>query len=199
MYSNFRLSMALIAMIFPAYVMAEGDAARGALLADTCRGCHAVDSYTNAYPNYHVPRVAGQNSAYLVAALTLYRDGERAHPTMKAQTASFTDQEILDISAYLAAADPQPEAAAAVVGEAPEAAAVCAACHGAAGISPIPANPNLAGQHFDYLEEAIAQYESGDRKGPNAIAMKAQIGAVSKEDLAAILEFYASQAGVSSL
>lgn len=80
----------------------KGDAKRGEQLVYTCKGCHGVTGYRNAYPNYHVPRVAGQNEAYLVAALTGYRDGTRKHPTMQAQAQSFNEQDIADIAAYLA-------------------------------------------------------------------------------------------------
>lgn len=191
--------MVLSTMLFPAQALAEGDIERGKVLSDTCQGCHAVDSYTNVYPTYHVPRLAGQSAAYLAEALTLYRDGNRDHSTMTAQSASFTDQDIQDVAAFLASADPQLEASQAPSGKAPAAAAVCAACHGAAGVSPIPANPNLAGQHLDYLEQAVKEYKSGVRKGPNAIAMQAQMNAVSAEDLSAILRFYSVQDGLTSL
>jgi cytochrome c553 len=204
MYGKFRLAKAAVAIVFstlvlPAQVLAAGGIARGEVLADTCKGCHAVDSYTNVYPTYHVPRLAGQSAVYLAAALTLYRDGNRDHPTMTAQSASFTDQEIQDIATYLAAAGPQPDTAQMSAAEAPAAAAVCAACHGAAGVSLIPVNPTLAGQHLDYMEQTIRQYESGARKGPNAIAMQSQLGMVAAEDLAAILRFYAAQESLTSL
>jgi cytochrome c553 len=197
-YSNFRLAIAAILVLF-AQLSVAGDAARGAVLADTCDGCHAVDSYTNVYPTYHVPRIAGQNEAYLAAALTLYREGNRDHPTMTAQAGSFSDQDIQDIAAFIASTDPQLEATQTAAGEAPAAAVVCAACHGAAGVSPIPTNPNLAGQRLDYLEQATEQYKAGKRRGPNAIAMQAQMNAVSEEDLEAILTFYSKQDGLKSL
>ena len=80
----------------------QGNAARGRELIYTCKGCHGVTGYKNAYPNYHVPRVAGQNEQYLVNALTGYREGTRKHPTMQAQAQSFSQQDIADIAAYLA-------------------------------------------------------------------------------------------------
>lgn len=43
-------------------------------------------------------------------------------------------------------------------------AAVCAACHGAEGVSVIPDYPNLAGQKVKYLESAIKAYRDGQRK-----------------------------------
>ena len=80
---------------------AKGDAAKGKQLAYTCSGCHGIDQYKNAYPSYRVPKIAGQNEQYIVAALTGYRKGERNHATMQAHAQSFSDQDIADIAAYL--------------------------------------------------------------------------------------------------
>ncbi len=80
---------------------AQGDAGNGKSLFYTCTGCHGIEDYKNAYPTYRVPKVGGQNEAYLVAALAAYKKGERKHPTMQAQAESFSDQEIADIAAYL--------------------------------------------------------------------------------------------------
>ena len=79
----------------------EGDIDRGRQLAYTCTGCHGVEGYRNTYPTYHVPKIGGQNEAYLVAALNAYRAGERPHPTMRAQAESFSERDIADIAAYL--------------------------------------------------------------------------------------------------
>lgn len=78
-----------------------GDADNGKLLAYTCQGCHGVTGYKNAYPNYKVPRIGGQSNEYLVAALSEYKKGTRKHPTMQAQSESFSDQDIADIAAFL--------------------------------------------------------------------------------------------------
>jgi cytochrome c553 len=85
---------------------AKGDAQVGHALVYTCGGCHGVTGYKNAYPNYHVPRIAGQNYDYLVAALTEYKKGERAHPTMRAQGESLSEQDISNIAAYLSSLSP---------------------------------------------------------------------------------------------
>lgn len=78
-----------------------GDASRGKALTYTCRGCHGLTGYKNAYPSYHVPRIGGQSSTYLRNALNEYRNGNRQHPTMQAQAESFSEQDINDIAAYL--------------------------------------------------------------------------------------------------
>lgn len=78
-----------------------GDAAKGKTLTYTCQGCHGIEGYKNAYPNYHVPRIGGQSAEYLTNALTEYKNGNRKHPTMQAQSQSFSDQDIADIAAFL--------------------------------------------------------------------------------------------------
>jgi cytochrome c553 len=80
---------------------AEGDKAAGKTLVYTCAGCHGVPGYQNAYPNYHVPRIAGQNEQYIINALHSYKKGDRKHPTMDAQAESLSDQDIANIAAYL--------------------------------------------------------------------------------------------------
>lgn len=80
---------------------ATGDATRGKGLTYTCRGCHGVTGYKNAYPSYHVPKLGGQSETYLNNALKEYREGKRKHPTMQAQAESFSEQDIADIAAYL--------------------------------------------------------------------------------------------------
>lgn len=168
---------------------ADGDAANGQKLFETCRGCHSVPTYTNAFPNYHVPKIAGQHAGRVVAALTAYRSGERGHPTMHAQAASLTDQDIKDLGAYLAAAGGKPHGTA-PAGSAPEKAAVCAACHGADGNSPSPEFPILAGQHRDYLLQALHQYQAGSRSNP---IMAPQAKALTEQELRELAAWFAAQ------
>jgi len=91
----------MIAMLCASMMtQAAGDAEKGKLISYTCTGCHGIPFQMNAYPSYHVPRLGGQNEAYLVLALKAYRSGERSHPTMVAQATNLTDQDIADIAAY---------------------------------------------------------------------------------------------------
>ncbi len=78
-----------------------GNVQNGRTLSYTCQGCHGLTGYKNAYPSYHVPRIGGQSAEYLTQALTEYKKGNRKHPTMQAQSESFSDQDIADLSAYL--------------------------------------------------------------------------------------------------
>jgi cytochrome c553 len=97
------LALTLATLALPA--LAAGTAADGKIKAYTCTGCHGIPGYKNAYPNYSVPKIHGQNAAYIVAALTAYKNGERSHPTMRAQGESLSEQDIQDIAAYLSAAE----------------------------------------------------------------------------------------------
>ncbi|MCG6871308.1 MAG: cytochrome c [Gammaproteobacteria bacterium] len=82
---------------------AGGDAAAGAVKADTCLGCHAIDGYKNASPVYPVPKLGGQHAEYLVAALKAYKDQQRSHKTMHAQAISLSEQDMADIAAFFSA------------------------------------------------------------------------------------------------
>jgi cytochrome c553 len=68
-------------------------------------------------------------------------------------------------------------------------AAVCAACHGANGISVIPDYPNLAGQKVRYLEASIKAYRDGERKNP---IMSPMAAGLSDADVANIAAYFAS-------
>ncbi|WP_295579132.1 c-type cytochrome [uncultured Stenotrophomonas sp.] len=85
----------------PAPAAPTGNFDNGRVLAYTCQGCHGITGYKNAYPSYRVPKIGGQTQQYLAQALTEYRQGKRRHPTMQAQSMSFSEQEIADLSVYL--------------------------------------------------------------------------------------------------
>jgi cytochrome c553 len=88
----------------PAPPAPTGSFDNGRTLAYTCQGCHGITGYKNAYPSYRVPKIGGQSPQYLTQALTEYRQGKRRHPTMQAQSMSFSEQEIADLAVYLSTA-----------------------------------------------------------------------------------------------
>lgn len=91
-------------LLTPALAQAAGDAEAGQVKADTCMGCHGIKDYSNVYPSYRVPRLGGQHPEYIVAALKAYKAGDRSHPTMHAQAAQMSEQDMADIAAYLSSA-----------------------------------------------------------------------------------------------
>jgi cytochrome c553 len=79
----------------------QGDAQAGSQKVSMCIGCHGIQEYKAAYPElYHVPMIAGQNAAYIVAALKEYANGARSFPTMDAIAKSLSEQDMADVAAY---------------------------------------------------------------------------------------------------
>lgn len=82
----------------------KGTAAAGQGKVWLCTGCHSIPDYRADYPFvYKVPMIGGQNAEYIVSALYSYKKGERKHPTMRAISASLSDQDMADIAEYYAA------------------------------------------------------------------------------------------------
>ncbi len=173
---------------------AEGDAKRGKVLAYTCHGCHGVPDYKNAFPNYSVPKIGGQNALYLTNALDAYAGGDRSHQTMHSQAATLSDQDRADIAAYLQSEVVQPNRE--VIGTPPPAAQTCVACHGSDGAKSLgPDYPILAGQYPDYLVHALKEYKSGKRKNP---IMAGIIAGIDEKDFKALGQFFGRQQGLCS-
>ena len=82
------------------------------------------------------------------------------------------------------------------------AAAVCAACHGANGVSVSDALPNLAAQRAAYIEAQLKLYKDGMRKAPGAtsptLTMQAIAAQLSAEDIANTAAYFASLPGAAA-
>jgi cytochrome c553 len=186
----------LIAMMLFAQSAAAADAEQGKERGFTCMGCHGIAGYRNAYPSFRVPKLGGQQGAYIESALLAYRDGTRQHPTMRAQAASLTDQDIENLIAWIAGSGDTGDTATAESAARVAPAAACIACHGADGEGVIPQPPTLAGQEADYLEYALHQYKDGTRSGT---VMGAFTASLSDADIAQLAKFYSSQDGLKTL
>jgi cytochrome c553 len=173
----------------------EGNAERGEVIGETCKGCHGIPGYFNASPAYHVPKLGGQNADYLEVALQGYRRGTRGHATMQAQASSLSDQDIADVAAFFSTIEGEAEtgrttASAAVIDAGRTKAATCVACHGPEGVAAAPQWPNLAGQHETYLTEALGQYKSGSRVD---LVMNPLMGPLDEDSIEELAAFFASQ------
>lgn len=80
---------------------AKGDPARGHILFNSCVGCHGIPTYHYPYPRFNIPKLGGQHYKYIVSALKEYAAGKRKNPTMHAQAASLSEQDIKDLAAFL--------------------------------------------------------------------------------------------------
>jgi len=186
MKNTLLLAFALVAS--PMLSMAQevkGDAGAGAKKIAMCIGCHGLPGYQSSFPQvYKVPKIAGQNAKYIVAALNGYKSGDRKHPSMRGIAGSMSDQDMADVAAYYEALG--KEKAAASVPETPEAppaslkakVATCEACHGKNFNNTVdPANPRLAGQYADYLLFSLKAYmtDHNPRVGRTNAIMKGMI------------------------
>lgn len=189
------ISLAVLAAVFLAPLAhaqaPAGDAKRGHDLAYTCQGCHAIPNYKNVYPTYSVPKVHGQRPEYLYAALKAYKSGERSHGTMHAQAASLSDQDMADIAAYFAGPDVLTKSANDVpADQRPKATETCLACHGTNGVGITADFPTISGQHKDYIERVLHDYQKGNRKN---LMMGGMVKSLTNDDIEALAQYYSSK------
>lgn len=75
--------------------------------------------------------------------------------------------------------------------------AVCAACHGPDGNSPLDMYPKIAGQHESYLFKQLKDYklaaETGGEQGRADPIMQGQVMMLSEQDMADLAAFFAAQ------
>jgi cytochrome c553 len=82
----------------------KDDIPRAQKYVSLCNGCHGIPGYRTAFPRvYSVPRIAGQNAAYIVKALEEYKSGARDFPTMQAIASSLSPQDMAALAAYYSA------------------------------------------------------------------------------------------------
>lgn len=190
------LTLLILAPVPAAMAQGAGDVERGRALGLTCLGCHGIAGYRNAYPSYRVPKLGGQKGAYIETALKAYRAGTRPHPTMQAQSGSLSDEDIIDLVAWITAGETATDDLDAGTPGLPEVASTCVTCHGIAGEDVAPAPPVLSGQHPSYLKHALGQYKEAAR-GQNV--MNAFAAGLASADLERIAQFYGSRDGVTTL
>ena len=96
---------------------------------------------------------------------------------------------LLSFGAVLAFASTQLLAAA-NIDNGKQKAAVCLACHGADGNAVDPQYPRLAGQYNEYIQQALREYKTGQRRNP---IMKGFVATLSDQDIEDIAAFFSSQ------
>jgi cytochrome c553 len=186
-----KISLATLAALLAAGSMTVSTAVRaqdakaGEKKMQMCAGCHNLPGYQASFPEiYKVPKIAGQNAKYLVAALNGYKTGDRKHPSMRGIAGSLSDQDMADVAAYYeslgkdAGAAAIPETAAAPSADLKAKVAACEACHGKNfNNTTDPANPRLAGQYADYLLVSLKAYmtDNNPRMGRTSAVMRGMV------------------------
>lgn len=188
-------TLLLAVAVTPATVLAgeaAGDPDAGRTKFYTCAGCHSSEGYSNAYPAYPVPRLGGQHAAYIVSSLKSYREKERKHGSMQGNASALSDQDMIDIGAYVTRfrSISVDNAVKGNPASGKTKAAACASCHGEDGNSKDTSFPRLAGQYEGFIVKALQDYKSGAR---NNAMMSGFAGSLSESDIHDIAAYYASQ------
>jgi cytochrome c553 len=189
-----RITLIVLMLVAPLAALAQapaGDAKRGQALAYTCSGCHAIPNYKNVYPTYSVPKLHGQRPEYLAAALKAYKSGERSHGTMHSHAVSMSEQDMADVATYLAGPNVLKDSRTDVKSQdRPKATETCLACHGTNGVGITADFPTISGQHRDYIERALIDYQKGGRKN---VVMAGMVANLTRADIEALAVYYSSQ------
>ncbi|MES2425281.1 MAG: c-type cytochrome [Pseudomonadota bacterium] len=163
--------------------VAKPDLAKGEASFASCVACHAADGNSAIPAN---PKLAQQHPEYLVKQLKEFKSGKRANAIMAGFAAGLAEDDMRNISYWLASKPAKPGFAKdkelVALGEriyrggiADRQVPACAGCHAPNGAG-IPAQyPRLAGQHADYTAAQMVAFRDGVRKnGPmmNGVAAK---------------------------
>lgn len=160
----------------------------GKARAAACAKCHGEDGNGTA-PG--IPSLAGQQAQYLATALQEYVGGERKSSPMHAVMRGLSPADIEAVAIYFAsharAEKPVPAGGDPAAGAALS--AVCSGCHGLHGISADALTPNLAGQDYRYLVQAIKAYRTTRKREK----MRLYITGLSEKDIENIAAYYTAQ------
>ncbi|WP_425261102.1 c-type cytochrome [Rubrivivax sp. RP6-9] len=156
---------------------AAADLARAEeIVQGKCFICHGADGESSS-PAF--PRLAGQNAAYVARQLADYASGKRRSSTMQPMVEGLTAADFQALGTWFAS---RPTHAHAVEdsdlaqvgrfvylrGNPYAGVAACATCHGptAQGSATLP---RLAGQHAQYTENQLKQFNKRERTNDNAV------------------------------
>ena len=154
-----------------------------ALAQQVCSICHGADGNST---NPTFPKLAGQQSVYLIGQLKEFRSHDRSDPAgyqyMWGIARHLTDKQITQLAAYFSAQKNIPgpsrnlqlEAEGKQIftqGIAAQDTPACATCHGPEGAGN-GIFPRIAGQHADYIERQLGVFKNtGER--PDGAMMQA--------------------------
>jgi cytochrome c553 len=143
-----------------------------------CFICHGADGESSS-PVF--PRLAGQNAAYVARQLADYRSGKRRSTSMQPMVEDLSPADFAALGAWYASrpthvhdvADPELAQVGRFVylrGNPYSGVAACATCHGPTGQG-TETLPRVAGQHAQYTENQLKQFDKRERTNDNAVIL----------------------------
>lgn len=193
---------ALAAPALPAFAAgdtpAKPDLVKGqASFEAVCAACHGADGNSTIVLN---PKLAQQHPEYLLKQLHDFKDDKRADPVMKGFAMMLSDEEMHNITAWLATQPAKNGFATdkdlVQLGEriyrggvADRKIAACVSCHSPNGAG-IPAQyPRLSGQHADYTVKQLNAFRDGSRG--NNLQMKDVAAKLNDREIKAVADYIA--------
>jgi cytochrome c553 len=173
--------------------LAKGEASFGAV----CAACHAPDGNSLIAVN---PKLAQQHPQYLVKQLAEFKAGKRENAVMNGMAAALSDDDMKNISYWLASKKATPGAAKekelVLLGEkiyrggiADRQIPACAGCHSPNGAG-IPAMyPRLSGQYAEYAAAQLTAFRDGVRK--NSLQMTQIAAKLNDREIKAVSDYIA--------
>nr|WP_315228485.1 c-type cytochrome [uncultured Albidiferax sp.] len=177
---------------------AKPDLVKGeASFTAVCAACHGADGNSAIAAN---PKLSQQHPEYLVKQLQEFKSGKRNNAVMKGFASTLTDDDMRNISYWVAskkvkagfAKDKELVALGERIyrgGIADRQIAACAGCHSPNGAG-IPAQyPRLGGQHADYVAAQLTTFRDGGRK--NSAQMSMVASKMNDREIKAVADYIA--------
>lgn len=173
--------------------LAKGEAAFGAV----CAACHGADGNSAIAGN---PKLAQQHPEYLVKQLQEFKSDKRNNAVMKGFAAGLSDDDMKNISFWLATKAAKPGFAKdkdlVSLGEriyrggiADRQVPACAGCHSPNGAGIPSQYPRLSGQHADYSVAQLVAFRDGVRK--NSLQMTQVAAKLNDREIKAVSDYIA--------
>ena len=206
--ASMLMAAALAAPALPAFSAGETPAAptkaakpdlvKGeASYAAVCVACHGADGNSAIPVN---PKLSQQHPEYLVKQLQEFKAGKRADPIMQGMAAILSEDDMRNVSWWLASKQAKEGFAKdkdlVAMGERiyrggiqDRNIAACAGCHSPNG-SGIPAQyPRLSGQHADYTVKQLVDFRDGKRG--NNVQMRDVAAKLNDREIKAVADYIA--------
>jgi cytochrome c553 len=177
---------------------AKPDLAKGQLTStNVCAACHTADGSRGSPAN---PILQGQHPEYLAKQLAEFKAGKRANAIMQGLSATLSEADMKNVSAYYASKEAKPGFAKnkelVALGEkiyrggiADRSIPACAGCHSPSGAGMPAQYPRLAGQHADYTEAQLIAFRGGVRN--NSLPMTGVAAKMNDKEIKAVSDYIA--------